>query len=844
MTVQLRKDQLNLIRKSAEENSLENFDIEADKGTIKGDNYLGEIYTIRVREKNSERILNMILKSATTNGKMRDVNLVKNIFSREAFLYQVVLPELYKLQEEKGITDGFTGSARCYGTTVVDCEESILMENLKTNGFKLWERRKPMDEHHIELVFSEYARFHATSMALRQLKPEKFSKLSENLGEVFETDKPEVQEQLKSYTNSLFQSILEVVKVGDPLRMPVENFCASQEQFFEDMNREKCVITHGDCWTNNMLFKYEGPDLSKPTRVCFLDWQLSTVGTPAKDLAYFFCVCTPRELLYNYRKYFKLYYETLSKNLKEFGCDPDQVFSYETLMQQWKKYAKYGLFVGIMVLKVMLSDESEVPELGDMKVGDHLANLFKFGEEKERLYRKRVIDVVKYLVDHDLIYCLISTVHGYLGDYSRAFGSQTNEQFCVYLLIARAIREMTVQLREDQLNLIRKSAYENGFENFDIEADKGTIKGDNYLGEIYTIRVREKNGDRVLNLILKSASTNAKLREVVVIKNIFSREAFLYQMVLPELYKLQEDKAISDRFTGSAKCYGTTLVDQEESILMENLKSDGFKLWERRKPMDEHHIELVFSEYARYHAASMALKQLKPEKFSELSENLGDVFATDNPSSQERWKAYEQSVFQSILEVVNDDDRLRMSAENFRDSKDQFFEDLKQEKYVITHGDCWTNNMLFKYEGPDPSKPTRVCFLDWQLSAVGTPVTDLAYFFCVCASRELLYNYRKYFKLYHEILSRNLKELGCDPEEVFSYETLMQQWKKYAKFGIFIGIMLLKAMLSDADEVPELGDMKDGDNLANMFTFGEEKEQQYRKRAIDVVEFLVDHDLM
>jgi aminoglycoside phosphotransferase (APT) family kinase protein len=57
---------------------------------------------------------------------------------------------------------------------------------------------------------------------------------------------------------------------------------------------------------------------------------------------------------------------------------------------------------------------------------------------------------------------------------------------------------------------------------------------------------------------------------------------------------------------------------------------------------------------------------------------------------------------------------------------------------VLNHGDLWTNNMMFTYNG---KTPTNVIFVDYQLSFYSTPGIDLNYFMWTCPSTEVRKNH-------------------------------------------------------------------------------------------------------
>ncbi|CAG9764213.1 unnamed protein product [Ceutorhynchus assimilis] len=399
-----------------------------------------------------------------------------------------------------------------------------------------------------------------------------------------------------------------------------------------------------------------------------------------------------------------------------------------------------------------------------------------------------------------------------------------------------------VELTLDQENLVRKAAESESFNDFDILANIGTAKGDNYLGVIHSVTVTEKNDEtKVLHLICKSAHIIDNFRAMVPIIKMFKRESDLYEIV-GKLREYQNEKALSRPFDGVAKFYGSCLEEKRETILMKNLKKDGYKLWDRMTPMNDEHLSAVFAEYARFHALSFAFKHQNPDRFEELSKDIKtDVFMdTETEDAKEKFGHFVQYYFKNGLNTVEGNARATAELEKLREVIGQKFETLGlTKKAVITHGDCWCNNILFRYENNN-NTPSKVCFIDWQLSKVGSPALDLTYFFSASGSKETYANINKYLKTYHETLSQNLQELGCNPEGILSFDDLLDEWKNTAWYGVFIGMMILKIMLTESDEVPDYEKLESDDNMT-AFSYEVKRSADYKQRLCDLIEFMADY---
>ncbi|XP_050499202.1 uncharacterized protein LOC126879900 [Diabrotica virgifera virgifera] len=404
-----------------------------------------------------------------------------------------------------------------------------------------------------------------------------------------------------------------------------------------------------------------------------------------------------------------------------------------------------------------------------------------------------------------------------------------------------------MELSEQQRQLIDRVAKENGISDYEVISNAGSFKGDNFMGIISTILI--KSGDKTLELVLKSAHTNEAFRKAAPLHDAYEREIYLYEHVFEEFKKFQKQYNIVDPFTSVPKAYLCTSEDGHEGLLMENLKTQGYKLWNKKIPMNPGHIKAVLKEYAKFHAVSLAMKDKNPEQFSKLSANVyKNVFEGNATySDEERLKAFITSGMQSGYQVVAGDSELTECLKKVQSTViDTFSKELKKEKYklVINHGDCWCNNFLFRYEDPENiENPSNLRILDWQLSSLSTPAYDISYFFIVNSSKEVFDDYKTYLKLYHDTLSSQLLNFGCDPEKLFPYSLLEEHLKVLFPFGLYMSFMIVKVMVSESEEAPDFVEISEqnGDLVKGM-SFNVKNMDEYGRRVKNIILFLRDNN--
>ncbi|XP_072379899.1 uncharacterized protein [Diabrotica undecimpunctata] len=404
-----------------------------------------------------------------------------------------------------------------------------------------------------------------------------------------------------------------------------------------------------------------------------------------------------------------------------------------------------------------------------------------------------------------------------------------------------------MELSKEQKELIDQVAKENGLSDYQVIVNAGSSKGDNFLGVINTITV--KSGDKTLDLILKSAQTSEALRKAAPVHEIYGREIYLYNRVFEEFKKFEKEHNIKDPFNSRPKAYLCSSKNGHESLLMENLKSKGYKLWNKKNPMNPGHIKAVLKEYAKFHAISLAMKDKSPEQFSNLTSNISkDVFDESAAfSSDETLQQFITSVVNNGYEALADDPELTDCIKNLEGRiLDIYRNEIDKEKYklVITHGDCWCNNFLFKYEDSENiEKPSSLHIIDWQISSVSSPANDVTSFFLANSPKEVLNDYKTYMKLYHDALSTQLLNFGCDPQNLFPYSMFEEHLTTLFALGAYRCFMYVKIMVSESDEAPDLAKIseKDGD-MINSMNFRVKNMAEYKRRIKDVLLFIKDNN--
>ncbi|KAF2901787.1 hypothetical protein ILUMI_04403 [Ignelater luminosus] len=403
---------------------------------------------------------------------------------------------------------------------------------------------------------------------------------------------------------------------------------------------------------------------------------------------------------------------------------------------------------------------------------------------------------------------------------------------------------------DNQIELLLKAVAEEAcLQNYKIEKAPGAVKGDGYLGYITAICISGKTDsgkEKTLHLVVKSASKSDAARVETPLAELFDREIYMYNTVIPTFQKFEKQRNVCP-FSSSAKCYQACMLEKSEALILQNLKEDGYSVWERRLPMEHDHVSLVMREYGRFHAISFAMKDQEQEQFEKLTASMDDVF-TMFLEKADSIKLYQKQCRKALdsLDLIADKNAYATFKTFIDEGLHKFMSNLPElvDKYsVVLHGDCWTNNMMFKYEDKnDPTKPTGMCLIDLQLARLGPPVLDLSYFLYSCGSKEVLNNYQRYLDLYHDSLSVHLRQLGSNPDKLYPYSVFREQWKRSSRFGLTLSVILIHIMLSEQNEVADITENAElGKSIVDAFDYDISNSEAYNDRVKHIILHFVNN---
>ncbi|CAL8110268.1 unnamed protein product [Orchesella dallaii] len=364
----------------------------------------------------------------------------------------------------------------------------------------------------------------------------------------------------------------------------------------------------------------------------------------------------------------------------------------------------------------------------------------------------------------------------------------------------------------------------------------GTKPGDNYLSTIYSVKVvlsdEDSKNDNSCSLsksiLIKCYPENVAKQEFLDNTSMFSTEFLIYDQFLPSLNQLLSSEK-SKFGVNVAEFYGGNIIgsnakttlsnptepwNSENFLVLEDLRSKGYKMLDRRKGLDLEHSLLTIKQLANLHALSWVHKQRNGLKFLlEKYPYMKDVMY--KKENEEGWRPVLESFNRNALEVIGqefgtDSDiflklealfsknvmailRMFLSGKGIDEREAESLLRIKPNEpiphaedqwLVATHGDCWINNLLFSYDD-ETTKPKSVVIVDHQTFREACLTTDLAFFIYSSIQTPLRKQsiqtlLRTYFDQFVEICEK----LGEKPPAGFTYPNFERRWRRVRVFAL------------------------------------------------------------
>ena len=231
-------------------------------------------------------------------------------------------------------------------------------------------------------------------------------------------------------------------------------------------------------------------------------------------------------------------------------------------------------------------------------------------------------------------------------------------------------------------------------------------KGDNYASYVTSITpivYNDNNGDEEqLSYVVKLNPCRDSLGWNSIIYDLFLREGMFLSEVAPDLNKVLHD--FGQQSLNVPRCFSATYSTGNECLINEDLRPYGYKMINRIEGMSNGHAFLVLKEMAKVHASAYIMEQKSQKKIPELYPYLEkDVVSYGNPCCLMVFATIEGQITNAInilTEIGGYKEAIKKLETLKSDSQNIYMKMIDRTTSpaftTICHGDCWSNNMVFR----------------------------------------------------------------------------------------------------------------------------------------------------
>ncbi|XP_049772245.1 uncharacterized protein LOC126156199 [Schistocerca cancellata] len=732
---------------------------------------------------NSEkaRKISIIVKTALETGAMKDVFESCQAFRIESQALHEVMPQIHdKLAELEG--DEFQPlAAHCYHCGQKP-SDFLVLEDLAAAGFRMAQAGRPLDYEHCAAVLRAYARLHATSAFLLIRQPHYKNTFYNNM-----FTNQTAQKHFRSLASNVMCALANELEkcpgyeeYSQKYREFIERRLDTAYRMLEENKNQTNlpVLTHGDCWKNNIMFKYLDGEV---TEVRLLDFQAANVTSPATDLQYFL-YSNASEEVHRHRlgDLLRHYHNTLVGLLRRLGMEQAaQAYGMEELQRDMDRCLAAAVVFSAMSGFVLTSE----------KYGAEYAQAFNDVENSEQALAKTF----------DNPYSL-----SYMKYLSPIFDSKGILLLVVYQtrdLVPRQANnmELSTDTRLPPPSWINHGFIESALKTAErkkITVDSINVQYANPEGVGYgslmfrlTANMRYEGSEQTekKTMIVKTVLESGELLKDLIEKcDVFKIEGEMLHNVMPQVHELLAALENEEFRPIAAKCYQCGR-QPAPFLVLEDLSAAGFRLAQAGQPLDLKHCEVTLRAYARLHAASAYVLCKQP--------HYKDTFSFHIFTDKSARQFVETMTKKLFIGLANEFDKCpgyekysekyRAFADRFLDLSCERMEQIKRQTKlpVLTHGDCWKNNMMFKYTNGEVSE---VRLVDFQGVSATSPASDLLYFLYSSASEDVhRHHMEDLLREYHSTLVGLLRRLGLEQQaDAYTFEELKKDMDHCLVIGV------------------------------------------------------------
>ncbi|KMR01220.1 hypothetical protein RF55_989 [Lasius niger] len=326
---------------------------------------------------------------------------------------------------------------------------------------------------------------------------------------------------------------------------------------------------------------------------------------------------------------------------------------------------------------------------------------------------------------------------------------------------------------------------------------------DIFMSTLYHVHVKFKNKTKrgqseELSMVLKRPTQMEMHREMMDIDSQFYNEILFYR-----IYARPDENFV--------KCFYTQERPPTDSVIaLENVNKLGYHLCSYKYNAPLEYTLAAIQEIGRFHGKGYVMKEQQREKFFDIVKQIKET--KYDTKVDDRNKLYVNIPATRAVDYLRNQghdavfcDKMEAVLSNAFDAV--MAKTLKPVEPLATlcHGDFTLSNTLFKIEDDGQ---LRAILIDFATLTYSTPVVDLSTFLCLCCSNEMIKD--KFFEImraYHDTLKKYLLDAGIRDIDKYSYDALLDDYRRGALFGFVIASFFLGILMGYNDKSIDETDM-------------------------------------
>lgn len=139
--------------------------------------------------------------------------------------------------------------------------------------------------------------------------------------------------------------------------------------------------------------------------MCFVDWQVIRVASPALDLHYNIFNSTDKEFRQaEYHNLMAHYHKQLSAMIRRLGSDPHTLYPWADFQRHLKQFGKFAFLMSPLLVPMICADAKDIPDMDEIsaKLANNDDDVGLINQncdaETQRKIAKRINDVFTDLV--------------------------------------------------------------------------------------------------------------------------------------------------------------------------------------------------------------------------------------------------------------------------------------------------------------------------------------------------------------------------------------------------------------------------------------------------------------